>query len=108
MAALRAPAPSEQESVGQLVARLGADVGRIVRGVIGERPVAFAAVDPSSTAQILGKAVPGRAMQVCVPDRNGRFPWDAGCDPMVRDPQRAFLDLIDMPVAEVATAPRLH
>jgi membrane protein len=31
LAALRATAPSEQESVGALVARLGGDVGRVVR-----------------------------------------------------------------------------
>ena len=34
MSALRAPVPSEQESVGALVQRLGADVTRIVRAEI--------------------------------------------------------------------------
>jgi putative superfamily III holin-X len=34
MAALRAPAPSEQESVGALVQRLSTDVSRIVRAEI--------------------------------------------------------------------------
>jgi len=34
MSVVRAPLPSEQESVGALVQRLGADVGRIVRAEI--------------------------------------------------------------------------
>ena len=43
MAALRAPAPTEQESVGQLVGRLGGDVGRIVRAEIALVQLRFTA-----------------------------------------------------------------
>lgn len=40
------------------------------------------------TALSFYRAEPFPAVQIFWPDRDGRFPWDAGCDPDVRAAQR--------------------
>ena len=57
--------------------------GTIVRGLIGEYPVAARRVQPSSLAQLafaaeLYRGVTFSAIQLVWPDRAGHFPWHIG------------------------------
>ena len=54
MAVVRAPLPSEQESVGSLVQRVGTDVGRIVRAEI-----ALVQLRATTALQVVKAAGPG-------------------------------------------------
>jgi hypothetical protein len=72
------------------------EVGGFSSDVLADHSVAFAAVSPEAYEYYLGAAVrfyggnSFSALQVIWPDRNGRYPWDAGVDQWVRWSQPAL------------------
>mgnify|MGYP001228282689 CR=1 FL=1 len=75
--------------------------------LIQDMDAAFAPVNISTSSSLISLDEDTEVYFVFLPDANGLFPWDDGCDPAYKTQASGF-DIAVTPRRDRLTAPRLH